>query len=179
MENFLKGDNLFLRAVEPNDLDLLYKWENTTGVWGISDTVVPFSKCVLNEFIAVASKDIYENKQLRLMISQQSDNETIGAVDIFDFDPYHNRAGVGIFIDEALQGKGIGFEAMSILIGYAFDFLGINQLYCTIPEDNEASIGLFKKLGFEITGERKEWLRGIKGYMSEYFLQLHHTKKRG
>ena len=176
MENFLKGENLFLRAVEPEDLDLLYKWENATGVWGISDTVVPFSKCVLREFIAVASKDIYENKQLRLMIARRSDNQTIGAVDIFDFDPYHNRGGVGIFIDEAEQSKGFGSEAMSILVGYAFEFLGVNQLFCTIPEDNAASLKLFQNLGFELTGERKEWLRGIKGYMSEYFLQLHHSK---
>lgn len=172
MENFLRGEHLLLRAVEPEDLDSLYKWENTTGVWGISDTVVPYSKCVLKEFIATSSTDIYEDKQLRLMIVRHADGQLIGAVDIFDFDPFHSRAGIGIFIDEPFQQNGYAHEAVSIVINYAMNFIGIHQLYSTIPEDNQVSLALFKKLGFVITGERKEWLRGISGYITEYFLQL-------
>lgn len=172
MDDFFKGEHLLLRALEPEDLDNLYKWENTTGVWGISDTVVPYSKCVLKEFIATFSNDIYEEKQLRLMIVRHADDQVIGAVDIFDFDPFHSRAGIGIFIDEPFRKAGYAHEAISLIINYSMKFIGIHQLYSTIPEDNLMSLALFKKLGFQITGERKEWLRGMDGYITEYFLQL-------
>ncbi len=59
------------------------------------------------------------------------------------------RAGIGILIkDEKDRNKGIGTEALQLLINYCFIHLNLHQLYCNISEDNKASIKLFKKQGF-------------------------------
>ena len=164
-----------LRALEPEDIDDLYKWENNTDVWRVSNTLVPFSKYILKKYIESSHLDIYQTKQLRLMIvvNDNDNTKTIGTIDLFDFDPYHNRAGVGILIgDNNERNKGYASKALSKLIEYCFETLKLNQLYCNIAEDNQISLKLFGKHGFEIIGLKKQWLKYSNGYNNEYLLQL-------
>ena len=97
MKEQLHYGKIKLRPLEPADIDLLYQWENDLSIWEISNTKTPFSKHVLAQYIVEAAKDIYETKQLRLII-QNENLEAVGAIDLFDFDPYHLRAGVGVLI---------------------------------------------------------------------------------
>jgi diamine N-acetyltransferase len=118
----LKGQLISLRAVEPNDLELLYQWENNPSVWHLSNTLAPFSKHILKEYIENAKHDIYVTKQLRLMINT-SKYGPIGCIDLFDFDPTNQRAGIGILIaDEQHRGKGYASEAWRFYVIIVFLF---------------------------------------------------------
>jgi len=75
--NRLENKTISLRAPEPEDLDLLYLWENNTEVWQISGTLVPFSRYVLKQYLENAGKDIYEMKQLRLIIQLNSNKRPV------------------------------------------------------------------------------------------------------
>ena len=153
----LSGTHLFLRAIEPEDLDFLYTLENNETVWEISNTVTPYSKFILKRYLENSYKDIYEAKQLRLTITGRND-EVFGLVDIYDFSPKNKRAGVGIIItDEARRNQGIATEALQLVINYAFTHLDMHQLYANISEDNSVSIKLFTNLGFERAGVKKDW----------------------
>ena len=167
----LKNERITLRAIEPSDIDVLYQWENDTDNWNVSNTQTPFSRFVLEEYIASAHQDIYSVKQLRLMISNE-ENKAIGSIDLFDFDPNNLRAGIGILIAEKTdRKKGYASEALNLLIDYSFSSLNLHQLYCNITIDNEASILLFQKHGFLITGMKKEWIRDGEKYKDELLLQ--------
>lgn len=176
----LETDIIKLRALEPSDIDLIYELENDPSVWFVSNTLTPFSKYILKKYIKNSHLDIYQTRQLRLMIDVKADNtKTIGTIDLFDFDPYHNRAGVAILISKTKdRKKGYATEALSIFIQYAFNILGLHQLYCNITTDNEASIKLFQKHGFKIIGEKKEWLKTSEGWIGEYLLQLVNKKAK-
>ena len=99
--DILTGKTISLRALEPEDLELLYRWENDPSVWLLSGTLAPFSRYVLKQYLENAGKDIYELKQLRLIIQSNETDRALGAVDLFEFDPYHRRAGTGILIPAA------------------------------------------------------------------------------
>ncbi|MEM9687013.1 MAG: GNAT family N-acetyltransferase, partial [Bacteroidota bacterium] len=153
----LSGEQIFLRAMEPEDLEFLYELENNEAVWEVSNTITPYSKFVLKQYLENSYKDIYEAKQLRLAITG-SGNEIYGLVDIYDFDPKNKRAGVGvIIIDAQHRNKGIATEALQLVISYAFTHLELHQLYANVSEDNSASIKLFSNLAFEQTGIKKDW----------------------
>ena len=47
----LTGKTLKLRALELSDVDLLYKWENNTSIWNVSNTLVPFSRESIEQFV--------------------------------------------------------------------------------------------------------------------------------
>jgi len=162
-----------LRALEPEDLELLYSWENNISYWAISNTIVPFSKYTLKRYLEDSHKSIYETGQVRLMIDHIADNATIGTIDIFDFDPFHKRAGVGILIaNEQYRRKGYATMALKCLINYCFNTLLLHQLHCSILSNNNESIDLFKKVGFIQSGIKKEWIRSSEGYMDEYIFQM-------
>jgi len=162
-----------LRALEPEDLELLYDWENNNDYWIISNTVSPFSKYTIKRYIENSHKNIYESGQMRLMIDHVHDMQTIGTIDIFDFDPYHKRAGIGILIaKENYRRKGFATMALTCLVDYCFKTLLLHQLYCNILENNRESIDLFKKLGFTEIGKKTDWIRTNEAYLSEVMFQL-------
>lgn len=171
----LKGEHIILRALEPSDLDFLYTIENDESIWEHSNTQTPYSRYLLKQYLDNAHKDIFEAKQLRLVISNL-DHKTLGLIDIFDFDPKNKRAGIGILISESKnRGKGYGAEALELLIDFCFSHLHLHQLYCHISEMNTTSLKLFKSKGFEVIGLKKDWVYNGKTYNNEYILQLIHN----
>ncbi|OAV71269.1 Spermidine N(1)-acetyltransferase [Bacteroidales bacterium Barb4] len=154
----LENDHIRLRALEPEDLMLLYRWENNSELWSVSNTLAPYSLYALKEYIAESRKDIYELKQLRLIIEECPEGRAIGTIDLFDFDAHNKRAGVGILLDPAFQGGGRATEALALLTEYAFSFLKLHQLYVHIPTDNESSKALFTRGGFLPAGVLVDWL---------------------
>ncbi len=174
-ENILNGKNIRLRALEPGDVEVLYAWENDTSVWRVSNTLTPFSKFQLEEYVLSTQNDIYAARQLRLMIvipGQGVEETPVGTIDLFDFDPFHLRAGIGILIREPFRSKGFALEAMQVLIRYAFVTLRLHQLYCNITPDNEASLHLFGKTGFQKCGLKKDWINDGVKWRDEWMLQL-------
>lgn len=169
----MKYQGISLRALEPEDLELLYEWENNLSYWVISNTLTPFSKFTLKRYLKNSHKNIYETGQLRLMINHTADKMTIGTIDIFDFDPFHKRAGVGILIaDENYRKKGYASMSLKCLADYCFKTLQLHQLYCNILGNNCESMELFKKQGFVQCGIKKEWINTSDGYFDEYMFQL-------
>ncbi|MFD1315794.1 GNAT family N-acetyltransferase [Namhaeicola litoreus] len=168
----LENDTVYLRALEPEDLDFLFEVENDISLWEISTTQKPFSRKDLKDYLANSDRDIYEVKQLRLVIERKSDNAPIGLIDLFDFDPFNKRAGLGILIKKEYQNKGFGSSSIKLLNEYAFRYLDLNQLYAHVPSNNKASISLFDHLGFLKTGNLKHWLKTEKGFTDVLVYQI-------
>ncbi|QOD61862.1 GNAT family N-acetyltransferase [Polaribacter haliotis] len=168
----LKNKNINLRALEPEDLEFLFQIENDESFWEVSHTQTPFSKFVLKQYLENAHLDIYEAKQLRLIIEENSSEKAIGTIDLFDFNPQHKRAGIGILIHPDFQKNGFASEALSLLISYAFSHLNLHQLYANITVDNAKSISLFKKYHFKKIGVKKDWILSEGKYKDEILFQL-------
>jgi diamine N-acetyltransferase len=182
-ENILENNVVKLRAPEPSDIDLLYSWENNMEIWKVSNTITPFSRFVLKKYIETAHLDIWETKQLRLIIEAKNQsslmNVPVGLIDLFDFDPYHLRAGIGILIaNKEYRQKGYATEALNLLIKYCFEVIQLNQLYCNISSENTLSLQLFKSKGFMEVGVKKAWLKNRNGWEDEVLLQLLNPKPR-
>ena len=167
----LKGQHIYLRALEPEDLDFVFSIENDTSLWQLSDTQTPYSKFLIKQYLDNAQQDIFEAKQLRLAICNTKD-ETVGLIDVFDFDIKNKRAGIGILIqNEANRNKGYGKEALELLTHYCFKSLHLHQVYANISEDNSASLNVFENSGFKKIGLKKDWSFDGHQYANEYILQ--------
>ena len=158
-----------LRALEPEDLELMYGWENDMQIWRVSGTVAPFSRHVLSRLIEEQQFDIYATRQMRLVI--EHDGQAVGAGDLFEFDPHNRRAGVGIIVDSQHRAQGLGHDALKALEQYARQTLHLHQLWCSITVDNEASLKLFRKAGYVECGLRREWILTSDGALDEILMQ--------
>jgi diamine N-acetyltransferase len=177
----IKNDLISLRAVELDDATRLYQWENDMQLWRVSNTLTPFSRYQMEQYVKSAQTDIYQTGQLRLMIDLVKDQtvpETVGIIDLFDFDAYHQRAGVGVMIHESRREQGVASSALSLLIQYAFGVLGLHQIYCNIQASNAVSLKLFTSAGFQLIGVKKDWVRTGDGFEDELMLQLIKTGAR-
>ncbi|MDR2474276.1 MAG: GNAT family N-acetyltransferase [Bacteroidales bacterium] len=167
-----ENESIRLRALEPEDIDILYRWENDTSLWSNGNTLSPWSRFSLRRYIEESFQNIYEIKQLRLMIILKENFETIGAVDLFNFDPFHERAEIGILIDKNYRNRGLAEQSLLLMKGYAFQYLKIKQLYVHIPESNDTSLRLFQRCGFLISGKLQKWIKVGDTFRDVYLLQL-------
>lgn len=171
MSKLMHHGKVILRPLEPEDISLLYRWENNMEIWELSNTRAPYSKYVLTEYIKDSVRDIYETKQQRFII-ENWERRAVGAIDLFDFEPYHQRAGVGILIhDFEDRNRGYATDAIEALSEYAVTALGLKQIYANIAADNTESIKFFEKQGFIKVGTKKSWLRTISGWKDEILYQ--------
>ncbi len=161
-----------LRAVEPEDLDILYRYENNQDLWAVGSTLAPYSRKQIHDYVAAYSADIFAERQLRLMITDVENGQTVGTVDLTDFSPADMRAQVGIMIDEPYQRMGYGTAALQQLVTYARDILQLHQLYAMVPEGNSASMRLFKSIGFSTSGRLRSWLRRQGAFADVIILQM-------
>lgn len=166
----LQRNGYKLRAPEPEDLACMMQFENMTTLWELSNTTGPYSRFYLKQYIETNQNNLYEDKQLRLMIENPG-KQVVGIIDLCNFDPFHHRAEVGIVIAASYQGQGIGELALSLLKEHSSDFLGIHQLYAYIDVTNEPCRKLFKKCGFEECAYLKDWMRTGKTYRDVVMVQ--------
>jgi diamine N-acetyltransferase len=172
---FMQSGKIVLRALEPSDVDILYAWENNTSEWEFGNTLAPFSRFQIEEYVLNSQYDLMSARQLRLMIDLEADTperKTIGAVDLFDYDPVNRRAGIGILIAMEYRNQGYASSVIGLITEYAREMLHLHQLYCNIAEDNKSSLTLFEKAGFVRCAEKKEWISTRTGWKDEYMYQL-------
>lgn len=162
----IEGQRVALRALEPADIEVVYRWENDPEVWRVSGTTAPLSRERIARFIEEQSYDIYATRGMRLIV--EVEGIAVGTVDCFDFEPRDGRMGIGIMIyapDD--RRKGYASEAIELVKGYVREHLALHQIWATVAEDNEPSKALFEGCGFELCGRRKEWLRRADDYKDE------------
>lgn len=160
-----------LRAIEPEDLDMLYGIENDTKLWNVSVTSVPYSRYTLYDYIANSKNDIYSDRQVRMMV-ENGGGEVVGIVDLINFDPKHLRAEIGIVIKREYRNQGYAQAAIGEICDYALNVLHLHQLYALVNRDNPHSLKLFDKTGFSVSSELKDWLFDGKNYHNAVLMQL-------
>ena len=171
MSQLLSNDIITLRALEPTDLDTLYRWENDTALWTVSDTVAPYSREALWHYLEQYTGDIYAQRQLRLMITL-ANGTPAGTVDYLNFDPLNNRAELGLFIAPEHRGKGLGRQALDLLTAYSREYIGLRQLYVFIAIDNVVCLKLFEDYGYRRVGTINSWVKRGSTYRDVALLQM-------
>ena len=125
---------------------------------------------ILHDYIATSSGDIYTDKQVRLIIENE-EHQTIGLVDIMNFNPQNRRAEMGIVLQEAFRQKGYGKDAIQKVMRYAKEILHLHQLYVVVNSSQKLTIGLFLRMGFNETCQLTDWLYDGEVYHDATLLQ--------
>ena len=159
---------LRLRKIEPSDLPFLYQWENDAIMWADSDTHNPLSRHDLHQYIENTTGDIYRDGQLRLIIENIEDTQSLlnttqlstsimGCIDLFDFDARNRKAAIGMYIAPDARGKGVGKQAVQLLEDYAFGFLHLRMLYAIISVRNTPCSHIYEQMGYSPSSLLKDW----------------------
>ena len=161
-DRHFQGNGIRLRAPEPEDLEVMFRFENATDVWEMSNTTGPYSRFQLKQYIEQTQNDLFADRQLRLMI-ENGNRQVVGMVDVCSFDPLHNRAEVGIMVDKSCRRQGIGRNALALLedtVSVIWEFISCLpiSLWKTVP-----SRRLFAACGYKESAVLKEWAHTFGG----------------
>ena len=168
---YLSNETLTLRALEPEDLDLLYQVENDTESWWVGAQSSPYSKFVLREYLSQVTNDIYTDKQLRLVAMKNTDQEPVALVDLFNFSPAHHRAELGLLILPQHRHKGFARQIVGLIEQFAKEHLQMHQIVLYTPCAHESTFGLFQSLGYKERHLLKDWVLLPSGYADAWLLQ--------
>ena len=142
----LEGKKIILRSVDSSDIDTILLWENSSAepLYGVYDE--EYTREDVVQFVENQQRySLAETEQLRLMICSH-EGERLGCADLTEYDGEKSFVSILIF-DLDNRGKGLGSEALQLLISYA-KLLGMQALYANVLPENLPSISLFQKVGF-------------------------------
>jgi len=171
MKRLLESQTVRLRAPEPADVGFLYELENDPDLWSVSDNSAPYSLHQLRRYIEESAHDYFTDRQVRFIIESIDGADVVGTIDLTQIDNLHLRAQVGVAVLQRYRGRGYASAALDLISEYACKTLYMNQLYAVVPGTNEVSLRLFRKAGFQITGNALRWLRKEDGYEDAVLLQ--------
>lgn len=167
----LSDDAIVLRAVEPEDLEVMSLLENDMSLWECGNTTVPYSMHVLREYIKQCSYNFHEDHVVRLAIALP-EGIAVGFIDLQNYDPRHQRAEVGIVLMPECQHHGLARRALSLLAGYARSVLYLHQIYAQVQSTNHPALRLFRAAGFTHTATLSQWTRCADGWCDVEVFQL-------
>lgn len=150
------SDLLTLRALEPEDVDTIYLWENDVSEWYSRQNMTPASRYQIWQYIHSYDGSLYGGNQLRMMACL-ADGIPVGTVDLYDIDAANRRAWVGIYIAPQWRGRGYAHETLRQISQYAYDHLAIAHLAAEVAADNEPSCRLFEAAGYRLGGCLHAW----------------------
>lgn len=146
------GDNILLRAIEPDDNDLLKELINDPDIEKmIGGSSFPVSSAAQAKWI---DAQIGRTNILRCIVAQRNDPQVgLGTVILSDIDQKNGTAQVHIKLSKhGAQGKGYGTQALRAIVKYAFEQLRLNCIYAEVLLYNAASKRIFEKCGFSQDG---------------------------
>ena len=78
------------------------------------------------------------------------DGEAVGSVYLRDIDADKKEAEYGIFIgEESARGKGVGTKSAKLILKYAFEELGLKNIFLRVLKNNPGAVRSYEKAGFK------------------------------
>lgn len=149
----IESNTVRLRLLEEADLEMTLGWRNQDEVrkWFYTSSVLTFEQhrnWVMNSYMPRDNDFIF-------VIESKIHGWPVGQISIYDIDFEKRRGEYGrVMIGEAAaSGKGLAREATRLILEFAFEVLGLDEVYLSVFASNERAIALYKACGFSVDGE--------------------------
>ena len=111
----------------------------------------------LDEEIDWYDRAIRTENQRTFTIYTLPDFQPIGTVNLHQINHKHRKANMGIMIGEpAMRGRGLGTEAVELIVDYGFNALNLHSIWLTTYEFNAAGRKAYARAGFTEVGRRRQ-----------------------
>lgn len=178
--NLLRGTNIRLTALTPNDLPIIAHWYQNAELLRLLDAraAYPATEGALAKWLE--ERQTATNVFLFAVRLLEND-DLLGYVELDGILWTHQVSGVSIGIgDPTYWGKGYGYEAMQLALAFAFNELNLHRVQLTVFSYNKRAMALYEKLGFQREGVYREFLQrdGKRYDMYLYGLLRHDYERR-
>ena len=166
---YLESERLLIKPVEEEDIYQLleFRWDKDIMKYLIHD---PISKQQqLEWFRNLSKKDLV----LSIFLKGEEGLELVGTIGLYNINWVHRLATWRIRLSPVVQGKGIGYEASSMVLEYGFKTLNLHKMQSSSFADNKAIVKLLQKLGCKEEGLLKSHFYNDGEYLDVILFGLH------
>jgi RimJ/RimL family protein N-acetyltransferase len=138
----IPGRSVVLRPVEDDDVEIIHRWHNSPEVWWSMDYDRPFSTDEVRE-------DIERSRREGHPFVIEVDGRPVGRIGINGFRPRDRICSLYLYIGEPEdRGRGFAVDAVSTLVGHAFDRMDLARIELWTLASNERAIEVYEACGF-------------------------------
>ena len=170
---FLEGKDIVLRPLKKEtDLARCMKWMNDMETKQYLLVILPVDWATEEKWFEKEKKP----GEITLAIETKK-GEYIGNIGLHNIDLIFRHGEIGIVIGEkAYREKGLGTQAVRLLVDYAFSQMNLHRIEYRAIADNERSIKTAKRIGFKEEGRRRETVYRNGRYKDDVILGLLHKE---
>lgn len=168
--NELRGERVALRRYKESELQQILLWymdRDLNRLAGFAYNEPNISK-VRSNMLSAFGKD-----PMNLVIEYLETGEAIGTIQLYDINRYDGNCMLGIRIgSKDYQGKGLGTEAIMLLVNHAFKDLNLKRVSLKVYDYNEYAIKCYLKTGFEVEGHLRKSAKVEGVYYDEVLMSI-------
>ncbi len=157
----LRGRLVCLKVIEAQDIEQLYEWKNEYELATLIKAYpLPLTRHEIDEWV---KKNQSDKNQVFLGVFLLKGLALVGVARLKYIDRISANTELGIYIgDKDHRGKGLGKEALNLILAYAFRDLNLHKVYLKVLESNTKAIRLYEGCGFSKEGTLREqfWSQG-------------------
>jgi RimJ/RimL family protein N-acetyltransferase len=159
---------VILRPPRESDVETVYAWDRDRelAAWNGRTPISISLSAARRDYLAR-----WEDPSVKTFIMETT-GEPIGMITLYDFRNEGCELGIKIG-PEDLRGRGYASEAVELLIGYAFDTLGLRTVRGSTLAHNQRMRRVFEKNGFERVGDGSLLSRYDNRRYTELFYERH------
>ncbi len=151
---FLSGENIYLRPIEPDDYPLFHQWANDPETRGLTGEVRPSSFAALQEYYERIQR---AEDRIWLAVVVREGHQLIGETGLLRMFPAWRTTDWSMIIgDRDARGKGYGKEAALLMLNYAFGFQNFHRVSIGVVGFNVGALRFYESLGFQREGIQQE-----------------------
>jgi len=151
---FLSGEKVYLRPIEPDDLSLFYKWANDPETRGLTGEIRSSSYATAQEFYEKVQK---ETDRVWLAVVLRETHQVIGETGLLRMFPAWRTTDWSLIIGEkTARGKGYGTEAAWLMLNYAFGYQNFHRVAIGVVGFNTGALQFYERLGFKREGIQQD-----------------------
>ena len=157
----LETPRLLLRSIAPEDRDFMFRQFSDESVNRYLFDAEPMKSIEEADELIEFFRQPEPRAQHRWILVRKADGVPMGTCGFHCWNREQASSDVGYDMQEAYRGQGYMTEAMSAILAFARETMGLRYLMACIYPQNEPSVKLARRLGFLPTGEiRMEHFRG-------------------
>ncbi|GHI07577.1 acetyltransferase [Streptomyces cellostaticus] len=166
----LTGQKTVLRPFTESDADTM--WEIIEDPEVLHFTYDPSNDLTLERVRSWYGSRASAPDRLDLAVTDLATGELVGEVVLHEWDPAMRSCMFRTLIGPRGRGRGLGTEAMRLIVGYGFEQLGLHRVQLEVYGDNNRARHVYEKVGFAVEGVRREALPRDGGWVDEVLMAV-------
>ncbi|MBA4116942.1 MAG: GNAT family N-acetyltransferase [Rubrobacter sp.] len=174
----LIGDGVELRRHDRANYPLYARWYGDEEVWRLTSWMAgPLRRAAVERLFEDRESSPVDDS---FAVHREDEEEPVGVVSLTNISEINASADLSVILGAAEdRDKGIGTEAISILLHYAFEDSGLNRVGLSVFEFNEAAMHAYEKLGFKTEGRMRQAIQRNSSFHDAILMSILAQEWRG